>query len=368
MATPTMLETESKAETPRAEAGGMHALVYHGPGAMAWETRPMPVMIEATDAIVRITTSTICGTDLHIVKGDMPEVADGRILGHEGVGVVVEAGAGVGRFREGDKVLISCITSCGQCAFCRKALYSRCIRGGWVLGHTIDGTQAEYVRIPHADNSLYAVPAGVEEEAMVMLSDVLPSGFECGVFKGRVKPGARVAVVGSGPVGLAAVLTARLYSPQEILFIDTDPSRLETALTFGATKIFNNRDGKAAQKVLDATGVLGVDVAVEAAGFPETLELCKGIIADGGHIAQVGAHCGPPATLATEKFMDRNVTVSTDRVDTSGLPVLVKVLADGLRDSKKTGRHRCALGEVVEAYGIFGRANRERGLKVILKG
>jgi alcohol dehydrogenase len=368
MSTPTLIETEAEAADMGAEMGAMHALVYHGPGAMAWETKPMPVILEASDAIVRITTSTICGTDLHIAKGDMPEVADGRILGHEGVGVVVEAGAGVARFREGDRVLISCITSCGQCGFCRKALYSRCSRGGWILGHTIDGTQAEYVRIPHADSSLYAVPKGVDEEAMVMLSDVLPSGFECGVFKGRLKPGDRVAVVGSGPVGLAAVLTARLYSPQEILFIDTDPSRLETALSFGATKTFDNRDGKAAQKVLDATGVLGVDVAIEAAGFPETLELCKGIIADGGHIAHVGAHCGPPATLATEKFPDRKVTVSTDRVDTSGIPVLVKVLAAGLRDAKKTGRHRCALGQVVEAYGIFGHANRERALKVILKG
>jgi alcohol dehydrogenase len=351
-----------------AEAGGMHALVYHGPGALAWESKPMPVMVEASDAIVRITTSTICGTDLHIAKGEMPEAADGRILGHEGVGVVVEAGAGVARFRAGDRVLISCISSCGQCASCRKALYARCSRGGWILGHTIDGTQAEYVRIPYADDSLYAVPEGVDEEAMVMLSDVLPSGFECGVFKGRVKPGARVAVVGSGPVGLAAVLTARLYSPREILFIDTDASRLKTALAFGATKTFNNRDGKAARKVLDATGALGVDVAIEAAGSPETLELCKRIVAAGGHIARIGAQGGPPGTLVAEKFQDRNVTMSTDGVDTSGIPVLVKVLAAGLRDAKKKGRHRCALGEVVEAYGIFGHAARERALKVILKG
>jgi len=368
MPTPIMIETGTEVEAMGAEAGGMHALVYHGPGAMAWESKPKPALLEASDAIVRITTSTICGTDLHIAKGDMPEVADGRILGHEGVGVVVEAGAGVAKFREGDRVLISCITSCGGCAFCRKALYSRCSRGGWILGHTIDGTQAEYVRIPHADNSLYAVPEGVDEEAMVMLSDVLPSGFECGVFKGRVKPGDRVAVVGSGPVGLAAVLTARLYSPQEILFIDTDPARLETARSFGATRTFNNRDGKAAQKVLDATGVTGVDVAIAAAGFPEILELCRGIVAAGGHIAHVGAHCGPSIPPARDEFLDRNVTVSTDRVDTSGIPVLVKVLAAGLRDAQKKGRHRCALGEVVQAYGIFGQAAKERALKVILKG
>src|SRR5687767_13441067 len=242
----------------------MHGLVYHGPGRRVWEERPQPVLQDPTDAIVRITTSTICGTDLHILKGDVPSVTEGRVLGHEGVGVVTEVGSGVSTFRPGDRVLISCITSCGRCDFCRKQMYSHCRHGGWILGNTIDGTQAEYVRIPHADASLYAIPADGDEEALVMLSDILPTGFECGVLNGRVQPGDAVAIVGAGPVGLAALLTAQFYSPASIVMIDLDDRRLNVAKAFGATALVNSTDGGAVQRVMDLTAGQGVDVAIEA--------------------------------------------------------------------------------------------------------
>ena len=242
----------------------MNALVYHGPGRRAWEQSPAPELRDATDAIVRITTSTICGTDLHILKGDVPTVTDGRILGHEGVGIVDHVGTSVSGFRRGDKVLISCITSCGKCDFCRKGMYSHCRDGGWILGNTIDGTQAEYVRIPHADNSLHRLPPDADEEAMVMLSDVLPTGFECGVLRGKVAPGGTVAIVGAGPIGLAALLTAQFYSPAEIIMIDFDDNRLEVAKRFGATAVVNARKGDPAAAVMKLTGGQGVDTAIEA--------------------------------------------------------------------------------------------------------
>src|SRR5579862_664019 len=247
----------------------MKALVYHGPGKRAWEDKPRPTIKESGDAIVRITTSTICGTDLHILKGDLPAVTDGRILGHEGVGVVESVGPAVSLFRAGDKVLISCVTSCAKCDFCRKGMYSHCRDGGWILGNTIDGTQAEFVRIPHADMSLYHFPADGDEEALVMLSDILPTAFECGVLNGQVKPGDTVAIVGAGPIGLAALLTAQFYAPAEIIMIDKDDNRLRVAGQLGATQMVNSSDGKAAQWVKTLTQGRGVDVAIEAVGVPD---------------------------------------------------------------------------------------------------
>ena len=344
----------------------MKALVYHGPGRKAWEEKPKPSIQEPTDAIVRISTSTICGTDLHILKGDLPAVTDGRILGHEGVGVIEEAGSGISKFKKGDRVLISCITACGNCDFCRAASYSHCRHGGWVLGNLIDGTQAEFVRIPHADNSLYLVPEGVDEEAMVMLSDILPTGFECGVLKGQVKPGDRLAIIGAGPIGLAALLTAQFYSPSEVIVIDTDENRLKVALEFGATQAVNNSDGAAAKKIMDMTRGEGVDVAIEAVGVPATLELCQEIIAVGGHIANIGVH-GKPATLHMEKLWDRNITLTTRLVDTASIPLLMKMLAKGRLDAKKLGTHRFAIADTVKAYDCFAAAAKEHALKVILK-
>jgi alcohol dehydrogenase len=268
----------------------MKALVYHGPGQRAWEETPRPAIQHATDAIIRITTSTICGTDLHILKGDVPSVTRGRILGHEGIGVVIEVGTAVTAVRPDDRVIISCVTACGKCDYCRKSMYSHCRDGGWVLGNTIDGTQAEFVRIPHADMSLYRVPEDGDEEALVMLSDILPTAFECGVLNGQMKPGDTVAIVGAGPIGLAVLLTAQFYSPAAVLMIDLDDNRLRVAQRFGATTVINSSDGEAVKRVLELTGGTGVDVAVEAVGTPATFDICQSILAPGGHLANVGVH------------------------------------------------------------------------------
>jgi alcohol dehydrogenase len=348
------------------ERATMNGLVYHGPGQRAWEERPRPVLRDATDAIVRVTTSTICGTDLHILKGDVPTVTDGRILGHEGVGVVVNVGPGVSAFRPGDKVLISCITACGRCDFCRKAMYSHCRQGGWILGNTIDGTQAEYVRIPHADTSLYAIPADGNEEALVMLSDILPTGYECGVLNGQVGPGDTVAIVGAGPVGLAVLLTARFYSPAATIMIDLDDRRLETARQLGATMLINSGDGRAAERVMELTGGAGVDVAVEAVGVPATFDICQAIIGPGGRIANVGVH-GTPALLHLERLWDRNVTITTRLVDTSTTAMLLKVVRSGALEPARLVTHRFALDDVMKAYDTFGHAAANGALKVILK-
>jgi len=307
----------------------MKALTYRGPGKRALEDRPKPTVKAPTDAVVKITKTTICGTDLHIMKGDLPSVAEGRILGHEGVGIVDQVGEGVSSFKVGDRVLISCVTSCGRCLNCKKGMYSHCENGGgWILGNLIDGTQAEYVRIPYADNSLYHLPPGADEEAYVMLSDILPTGFECGVINGQVKPGDTVAIVGAGPVGLAALLTAQFYSPAEIIMIDTDDNRLEVATNFGATKLVNNADGKAPEKVMTLTEGRGVDVAIEAVGVGPTFDVCQAIIAAGGHIANVGVH-GKPVQLNLDKLWDRNITLTTRLVDTVTTPMLLKTVTSG---------------------------------------
>ncbi len=343
----------------------MKALVYHGPGKRAWEEKSKPIITDPADAIVRITTTTICGTDLHILKGDLPLVTDGRILGHEGIGIVDEVGPGVSNFRQGDRVLISCVTSCAKCDFCRKGMPSHCRKGGWILGYTIDGTQAEYVRIPHADSSLYAVPDDGDEEALVMLSDILPTGFECGVLNGQVKPGDTVAIVGAGPVGLAVLLTAQFYSPAAIIMIDLDDKRLAAAQLFGATTIVNSTDGKAAERVMAMTGGEGVDVAIEAVGVPATFAICQAIIGAGGHIANVGVH-GKPVEFHLEKLWDRNITLTTRLVDTVTTPMLLKVVQSGKLQPKKLVTHRFALNDVMKAYDTFGNAAVESALKVIL--
>ncbi len=344
----------------------MKALVYHGPGKRAWEDKPRPTIQDQTDAIVRITTSTICGTDLHILKGDLPAVTDGRILGHEGIGVVEEIGTAVSEFHVGDKVIISCVTACLKCDFCRKQMYSHCRHGGWILGYTIDGTQAEYVRIPQADGSLYHFPDGGDEEAMVMLSDILPTGFECGVLNGQVKPGDSVAIVGAGPVGLAVLLTAQFYSPAAVYMIDLDDKRLAVAKKFGATTVINSSDGHAAQKVMELTEGAGVDVAIEAVGLPTTFAICQAIVAAGGRIANVGVH-GKPVELHMEKLWDRNIALTTRLVDTVTTPMLLKVVKSGKLEPGKLVTHRFAMNDILKAYDTFGNAAKEGALKVILQ-
>jgi len=343
----------------------MKALVYHGPGKRSWEDKPKPQIQAPTDAIVRITKTTICGTDLHILKGDVPSVKAGRILGHEGVGVVEEVGSAVSSFKARDRVLISCITSCGKCEACKKGMYSHCESGGWILGNTIDGTQAEYVRIPYADNSLYGVPKTVDEDALVMLSDILPTGFECGVLNGQVKPGDKVAIVGAGPVGLAALLTAQFYSPAELILIDLDENRLAVAKTFGATASVNSGDGKAVEKVMALTGNKGVDVAIEAVGIPGTFDICQDIVAAGGHVANVGVH-GKPVSLKLEKLWAHNITLTTRLVDTVTTPMLLKTVVAGKLPQKKLITHQFRLDELMKAYDTFGNAAKEKALKVLL--
>src|ERR1700731_1139693 len=344
----------------------MKALVYHGPGKRAWEDMPRPTIQDPGNAIVRITTSTICGTDLHILKGDLPSVTAGRILGHEGIGVIEQAGLGVSEFHIGDKVIISCITACLKCDFCRRGVYSHCRHGGWILGHTLDGTQAEYVRIPHADGSLCSFPPGGDEEAFVMLSDILPTGFECGVLNGQVKPGDAVAIVGAGPVGLAVLLTAQFYSPAAIFMIDLADKRLAVAKELGATTLVNSADGRAAQKFLDLTAGAGVDVAIEAVGAPATFEICEAIVAAGGHIANVGVH-GKPVELHLEKLWDRNIAITTRLVDTVTTSMLLKIVRSGKLQPSKLVTHRFAMNDIMKAYDTFGNAAKEGALKVVLK-
>ncbi len=344
----------------------MKALVYQGPGKKALEDRPMPEIAEPTDAIVKIVKTTICGTDLHILKGDVPTCTPGRILGHEGVGVVETAGSGVTAFHPGDHVIVSCISSCGKCDYCRRGMYSHCVNGGWILGNTIDGTQAEYVRIPFADTSLYHIPAGADEEALVMLSDILPTGFECGVLNGKVQPGSTVAIVGAGPIGLAALLTAQFYSPAEIIVIDLDDNRLATAARFGATATINNKDGKAVETIMTMTGGRGVDTAIEAVGVPASFLTCEDIVAPGGVIANIGVH-GVKADLHLEKLWDRNIAITTRLVDTVTTPMLLKTVQSRKIDPKQLITHRFKLGKILDAYETFGHAAETNALKVVIE-
>ena len=343
----------------------MKALVYHGPNNKAWEEKPKPVLQQPTDVIVKITKTTICGTDLHILKGDVPEVTDGRILGHEGVGIVDAIGSAVTNFKQGDHVIISCISSCGKCDYCKRGMYSHCENGGWILGHLIDGTQAEYVRIPFADNSLYHIPEGSDEEALVMLSDILPTGFECGVLNGKVQPGNTVAIVGAGPIGLAALLTAQFYAPAEIIMIDPDDNRLAVAKKFGANYVINNASENVIDKINALTNKRGVDTAIEAVGIPATFELCQLIIGAGGTIANVGVH-GKSAELHLEALWAKNITITTRLVDTVSTPMLLKTIQSKKLDAKQLITHHFKLSDIISAYDTFQNAAREKALKVIL--
>jgi alcohol dehydrogenase len=360
------LELATTSTATLSTSTAMRALVYHGPGKRSWENKPSPTIQDAGDAIVRITTSTICGTDLHILNGDLSSVTEGRILGHEGIGVIEQVGTGVSEFHIGDKVIISCITACLKCDFCRRGMYSHCRHGGWILGNTIDGTQAEYVRIPHADGSLYSFPPDGDEEALVMLSDILPTGFECGVLNGQVKLGDAVAIVGAGPVGLAVLLTAQFYSPGEIFMIDLDDKRLAVAKQFGATTLINSADGHAARQVMELTEGAGVDVAIEAVGIPATFDICQAIVAAGGRIANVGVH-GKPVELHMEKLWDRNISLTTRLVDTITTPMLLKIVESGKLQPHKLVTHRFAMNDIMKAYDTFGNAAKEGAIKVVLK-
>ncbi|HLI53680.1 MAG TPA: zinc-dependent alcohol dehydrogenase family protein [Acidimicrobiales bacterium] len=344
----------------------MKALVYHGPAEKSWEAVPDPKIEVSTDVIVRVDTTTICGTDLHILKGDVPEVTAGRILGHEAVGTVEEVGTGVKTLSPGDRVLVSCISACGTCRFCREGRYGQCTGGGgWILGHLIDGTQAEYVRVPFADTSTYRLPQGASDEEILMLADILPTGYEVGVLNGQVSPGDTVAVVGAGPIGLSAITGAKLFSPSHIIAIDLADSRLEAAKVFGADLTVNNSREDPVSYVGGLTGGLGADVAIEAVGVPDSFELCTKLVRPGGHVANIGVH-GKPATLHLESLWTRDVTVTTGLVDTYSTPTLLRLLASRQIDAGRFATHHFALDEMIEAYDVYGRAAATGAVKVVL--
>ncbi|OCL06267.1 alcohol dehydrogenase GroES domain-containing protein [Glonium stellatum] len=342
----------------------MKALVYNGANSLALEERPKPSPAKATDAVVKLTYSTICGTDLHITKGDVPTCKPGTILGHEGVGIIEDVGAGVGSFKKGDSVLISCISACGTCEYCRKGMTSHCVSGGWVLGNKIDGTQAEFVRIPNAESSLYKIPKGVDPKAMVMLSDILPTGFECGVLNGKVEPGSSVVIVGSGPVGLAALITAQLYSPSLLIMVDTDENRLKVAKQFGAH--YTTTPDKAEGLVKELTDSKGCDTVIEAVGVPAAFHQCQELVAPGGTIANVGVH-GVKADIYLEKLWDRNISITTRLVDATTTPMLLKLLAAHNLPAERLITHSFRFADMLNAYSTFKAAAENKALKVIIE-
>lgn len=344
----------------------MKALVYHGPGRKSWEQVPDPQVLDDTDAIVRIDATTICGTDLHILKGDVPAVTDGRVLGHEGVGTVTHVAAGVRRVKVGDRVLVSCISSCGTCRYCREGHAGQCLGGGgWILGHKIDGTQAEQVRVPFADLSTYPIPEGVSDEQVLMLADIFPTAYEVGVLNGQVKPGDVVAIVGSGPIGLAAIAGAKLFNPATIVAVDIADSRLQAAMRFGADVTINSTKEDPLEVVRSLTEGLGADVAMEAVGVPATFELCTTLIRPGGHVANMGVH-GVPATLHLEDLWIRNATITTGLVDAYSTNTLLKLIGHGHLDVTPMVTHRFALNDIMKAYDVFANAADTGALKVVL--
>lgn len=350
----------------------MKALVYHGAGNKAWEDVPDPTLEDPTDAIVRIDTTTICGTDLHILKGDVPAVTDGRILGHEGVGTTTEVGSAVKGLKVGDRVIISCITACGSCAYCHQQLPSHCLDKegtsgiGWILGHLIDGTQAEYVRIPFADNSLHKLPDEVSDEAGIMLSDILPTGFEIGIRNGDVQPGDVVAVVGAGPVGLSVIMTAELYGASRVIAIDLDDNRLGMAKKFGATDTINSSGDSWRDEVMAMTADgLGVDVAIEAVGIPQTFDMCTSLIRPGASVANVGVH-GKSVELKLQDLWIKDVSITTGLVSATTTPMLLKLVGQGKLKPEQFVTHRFKLDQMMEAYDIFGRAAETKSMKVAI--
>ncbi|WP_159808945.1 zinc-dependent alcohol dehydrogenase family protein [Cellulomonas citrea] len=349
----------------------MKALVYHGPGSKAWEEVPDPKIEAPTDVVVRVDTTTICGTDLHILKGDVPAVEPGRILGHEAVGTILETGGAVTTLDVGDRVIVSCIKSCGKCSFCKQGLYAHCLGDegtsgiGWVFGHLIDGTQAEMVRVPYAENSVHRVPAGVPDDQAVMLSDILPTGFEIGVLAGRVRPGDVVAVVGAGPVGLAAIMTAGLQGAARVVAIDLDANRREQAHRFGATHDIDAGAADWREQVLALTDGFGVDVAIEAVGVPATFTACTRIVRPGGRVANVGVH-GAPVELALQDLWIQNIDISMGLVNTNTTAMLLSLVAEHRLPVDLLATHHFALDQMIDAYDTFARAAQTKALKVVI--
>jgi alcohol dehydrogenase len=347
----------------------MKALVFGGPGERSWDNVDDPGIQDPTDVIVKVETTTICGTDLHILKGDVPAVTEGRILGHEAVGTVVDTGAAVSSLKKGDRVLVPAITSCGRCGPCKAGMAAHCeaVGGiGWIFGHLIDGVQAEYARVPFAETSVHLVPEGVSDEQVLFLADILPTGYEIGVRSGAVGPGDTIAVVGAGPVGLAAMMTAAIAGAGRIIAVDTAESRLRHAQkSFGATHTVVSGENAEAE-ILEITGGAGVDVAMEAVGIPATFDLCTRIVRPGGRVANIGVH-GAPTTLHLEELWIKNITITTGLVSGNTIPTLLKLARDGRIEAEKLGTHHFALNEMQEAYDVFAAAGEHDALKVVIQ-
>ena len=354
----------------------MKAMVYYGENDIRFEERPQPQIIDPSDAVIRMTKTTICGTDLGIWKGKNPEIQqqaiqktgefNGRILGHEGIGIVEEVGAAVKNFKRGDRVIISCVSRCGTCENCQKQLYAHCRNeGGWIMGYMIDGTHAEYVRTPFADTSLYLLPEGLNEEVAVFLSDVLPTAHEIGVQYGDVKPGDSIAIVGTGPIGMGCLLTAQFYSPATIIAIDMDDHRLKLAKELGATHTVNSSHEDAIQQVLDITEGRGVDCAIEAVGVEATWNICQHIVKEGGHIANVGVH-GKSVNFELDKLWIKNLTITTGLVNANTTGMLLKTCCSGKLPLEKLASHHFKFAEFEKAYDVFKHAADENAMKVII--
>ena len=356
-------KVQSNGASPKI-ATTMKALVYGGPGKVEYKEVALPKIKKPTDAVIKMVKTTICGTDLGILHGKTPSVKPGTTLGHEGIGIVEEVGTGVGKFKKGDLVIISCITSCGTCEYCKKQMYGHCKDGGWILGNLINGTQAEYVLIPYADNSLYLAPEGSNDEALVMLSDILPTGHEIGVINGCVKPGDTIAIVGAGPIGMSALLTAQFYSPSKIYVIDLDENRLKLAKKWGATHTINSGTADAVKTILAETAD-GVDVAIEAVGAPATFDICQQIVRPGGHVANIGVH-GKSVDLKIQDLWIKNITITMGLVNTNTTPMLLKTVTSGKIQPEKLITHHFKLDEILKAYEVFGNAAEEKALKIIL--
>ena len=346
----------------------MHALVYHGAGRKSWDEVPDPVVQDDTDAIVGIDAVTICGTDLHILKGDVPEVTPGRVLGHEAVGTVEAVGGAVRSVTPGDRVLVSCISGCGTCSYCRSGSYGQCLAGGgWVLGHLIDGVQADYARVPFADMSLHRIPESLPADSAVLLADILPTSFEVGVLAGGVHPGDTVVVVGAGPIGLAAVLTARLFTPAHVIVVDPVTSRLDAAKRLGADVVVANMtsDDEVVTLVEDLTDGLGADVVMEAVGLPGSFELCTRLVRPGGRVANIGVH-GAPATLHLESLWIKDITITTGLVDTSSTPRLLGLVNRHQLDPSAIVTQTYRMADMMQAYDVFANASDTGALKVLM--
>lgn len=347
----------------------MKALVYHGAGQKAWEDVPDPTIQDPNDVIVQVDTTTICGTDLHILKGDVPAVTDGRILGHEAVGTIVEVGAGVTKFAKGDRVVVPAITSCGTCSYCRVGMASHCQSAGgigWILGHLIDGTQAEYVRVPFGETSLHKVPGSLTDAEVIFVSDIFPTGFEIGVQDGHVQPGDNVVVIGAGPVGLAAMYTAGLYGPKKVIAVDLDEYRLGQATTnFGATHAVNSGKDGWKDEVMELTAGRGADVVMEAVGIPATLEAAFELVRPCGHIANIGVH-GKPVTLPIDRLWIQNLTMTMGLVNGTTAPMMIELIEAGKLDIRPMATHNFTFDQVIDAYDVFGNAGANKALKVVI--